>query len=168
MPLIECVDCGATVSDGALACPQCGLPIQKSTRRAPQRIADPPRISFTSLDIAKSILGRVVLAAGFLASGAAWEAPPVIVLSIVLGLSGVPLWLKARKAERLGGSSGTDVIQQQVGRALVEAEDRDMQQVADIEQNASRIVEIEERLDFVERLLARQRDEQHEKLGPGA
>ena len=49
----------------------------------------------------------------------------------------------------------------------IEAEDRDMQQLADIEQNAGRIVEIEERLDFMERLLARQRDEQQEKLEPG-
>ena len=155
------------MSDGALACPQCGLPIKRGQGRTPQRIPDVPRISLTSLDIAKSIIGRVGLAAGFFASGVAWEAPPVIILSIVLGVSGVPLWLKARKAERLGGTSDTDVIEQRVGRALVEAEDRDMQQIVDIEQNASRIVDVEERLDFMERLLAKHRDEQQEKLGPG-
>jgi hypothetical protein len=42
-----------------------------------------------------------------------------------------------------------------------------MHQVVDIEQNASRIVDIEERLDFMERLPARQREERQEKLGPG-
>ena len=167
MSLIECVDCGATVSDGALACPQCGFPVKKSKGRSPQRIADVPRVSLTSLDIAKSILGRVGLAVGFFASGVTWEAPPVIILSIVMGLSGVPLWLKARKAERLGGMSSTDAIEERVGRALVEAEDRDMQQIADIEQNANRLLDLEERLEFMERLLARQREERQEKIGPG-
>jgi hypothetical protein len=129
---------------------------------------DVPRVSLTSLDVAKSNLGRVLLAVGFFASGVTWEAPPVIILSLVLGLSGIPLWLKARKAERVGGGLGTHAIEEKMGHALVEAEDRDMQQVADIEQNANRIIDLEERLEFMERLLARQRDEEQGKIGPGA
>ena len=166
MPLIECAECGATVSVSAHACPHCGFPVKKSRGRAIQTTPDIPRVSLTSLDVAKSILGRVVLAAGFFASGVGFEAPPVVILSVVLGLSGIPLWLKARKAERLGDTAGTAVIEERMGRALLEGEDRDMQQVADIEQNAHRIIDLEERLEFLERLLARHRDEQ-EKIGPG-
>ena len=167
MSLIECADCGTTVSDSAPACPQCGFPVEKSRGRSNQGAPDVPRVSLTSLDVAKSILGRFVLAAGFFASGVGFEAPPVIILSVVLGLSGVPLWLKARKAERLGGTTDTHLIEERVGRALIEVEDRDMQQIADIEQNTNRILDLEERLEFMERLLARQRDDMQEKIGPG-
>ena len=167
MPLIECVDCGASVSDSAQACPQCGFPVKKSKARSPERVPDVPRVTLTSLDVAKSNLGRVLLAAGFFASGVSWEAPPVIILSIVLGLSGIPLWLKARRAERVGGVAETRVIEEKVRRALIDAEDRDMQQLAEIEQNANRIVDLEERLDFMERLLAQQQENNKGKLGPG-
>jgi hypothetical protein len=39
--------------------------------------------------------------------------------------------------------------------------------VADIEHNANRIVDLEERLDFMERLIARQREGDKGKLGAG-
>jgi hypothetical protein len=93
------------------------------------------------------------------ASGVGWEAPPVIIGSLLIVGSAVPLWLKARRAERLGAGPDTRAIQDQVERQLLAAEDREAQQYADIEQNTNRIAELEERLEFMERLLARRREE---------
>ena len=126
-----------------------------------------PKIALTPLDVTKSLVGRLVLGVGFLASGIAWEAPPVILGSIVLLASGIPLWLKARKAERQGGQAEARALDERFERQLIEGEDRDMQQIADIEQNANRIADLEERLEFLERLLARQRNEERGELGPG-
>lgn len=41
MPLIPCPDCGASISDRAAACPQCGCPGRSSSRpSAPARFSD--------------------------------------------------------------------------------------------------------------------------------
>jgi hypothetical protein len=94
------------------------------------------------------------------ASGVGWEAPPVIIGSLIIVGSAVPLWLKARKAERLGGSPDAKAIQDRVEKQLLAAEDREAQQYVDIEQNTNRIAELEERLEFMERLLAKRREEE--------
>lgn len=63
--------------------------------------------------------------------------------------------MKARRAERLGTGSDSKVLEERVERHLLEAEDRGAQQYVDIEQNTNRIVELEERLEFLERLLTK-------------
>ncbi|KPJ90813.1 MAG: hypothetical protein AMS18_09970 [Gemmatimonas sp. SG8_17] len=92
------------------------------------------------------------------ASGVGWDAPPVIIGSLIIVGSAVPLWFKARRAERLGGSPDTRAIQDRVERQLLAAEHREAQQYGDIEQNTNRIAELEERLEFMERLLAKHRE----------
>jgi hypothetical protein len=114
----------------------------------------------------------MLLSVGLLASGITWEAPPVILISLVIFGSSVPLWLKFRKAQRLGSRFDTKGLEDRVGQQFMEAEDRDAQQFADIEQNTNRIADLEERLEFMERLLARQRSEddggERRLLGPEA
>ena len=51
------------------------------------------------------------------------------------------------------------MLEERVGQQLMEAEERDAQQSADIEQNTNRTTDREERLEFMERLLARKRYE---------
>ncbi len=118
------------------------------------------KIALTTLDVTTSIVGRLLLGVAMFASGVGWEAPPVIIGSLIIVGSAVPLWLKARKAERLGGSPDAKAIQDRVEKQLLAAEDREAQQYVDIEQNTNRIAELEERLEFMERLLAKRREEE--------
>jgi len=166
MALIDCPECALEVSAQATFCPRCGFPIAKEARRHANRhghgawgLAQAP---LTSLDVTKSIVGRLVLAGLFFASGVGFEAPPTILLSLVLAGSSVPLYLKARRAERLGAGGAVDpaVIEETVERRLLEAEDRTFGQLAEVDRNAGRIADLEERLEFMERLLAKQRGEE--------
>jgi len=121
------------------------------------------KIALTTLDVTASIVGRVLIGAAMFASGVSWEAPPVIIGSLVIAGSALPLWLKARKAERLGGGVDARALQERVDRQLLDAEDRDSQQLADIEHNTNRIAELEERIEFMERLLTAHRDEEGDR-----
>lgn len=51
MALINCPECGHTVSDKAAACPRCGCPISPQAVAAPQQVAT-PQIVEMAFDIA--------------------------------------------------------------------------------------------------------------------
>lgn len=118
-----------------------------------------PTIPLTSLDVTKSLIGRLVFGGLLFASGIGFDAPPVILLALVAWGSGVPLYLKARKVVRLGTGQSAKAIDEDVARQLLEARNQGVQQLAEIDRNATQIAELEERLEFMERLLARQREE---------
>jgi len=107
------------------------------------------------LDAAKSIVARVILGGALLASGAAWEAPPVIICSMVVIGSTIPVWLKARKAERLRSSGEIEAIEPPTDRRLVEAEARGRDQVAELDVATHQVEDLQERLEFLERLVAK-------------
>ena len=107
------------------------------------------------LDAAKSIVARVILGGALLASGAAWEAPPVIICSMVVIGSTIPVWLKARKAERLRSSGEIEAIEPPTDRRLVEAEARSRDQVAELDVATHQVEDLQERLEFLERLVAK-------------
>lgn len=162
MALVDCPECGIEVSAEATWCPRCGYPIGKTLGSHGARDARHggwglAKVPLTGLDVTRSIIGRLLLAGGFFASGVGFEAPPTILLSLVLAGSAVPLYLKARRAERLGGGIPIDTkaIDERVETRLLEAEDRAYGQ---IDRNAGRIAELEERLEFMERLVAKQRE----------
>ena len=74
--LIECPECGREVSSGAQACPECAYPVVGRGSSGP-----PPVVQTrggTGLELTKQILGRAIFGGILLASGAAWEAPPVV------------------------------------------------------------------------------------------
>jgi len=158
MALIECPECGTVASTEATFCPQCGFPIKKLKERGSREHSGPPVIPFTMLDVTKSIVGRLVFGGLVLASGIGFDAPPVIMLALVAWGSAVPLYIKARRAHRLGPFAGHRQIEQAVVKQLTEARDETRRELAGIDANASRIAELEERLDFMERLLARYRE----------
>lgn len=90
MPLIQCLECGASVSNAASACPRCGFPIAGST----------------------PLQGSHVVAAGIGIAGAMlmiWSQSPasqvVGGLMMVIGLVGV---LDQRPAHRLGTRESDD------------------------------------------------------------
>jgi hypothetical protein len=160
MPLIDCPECGIEVSSQASSCPRCAFPMKKVGNRGARGALGLPKVPLTSLDVTKSIVGRLMFAGLLFASGIGFDAPPVIILSLAAGGSAVPLYLKARRVERLGGVAAPKRLEQQLERQLIEAKDQSFQQLAEIDRNANHIAELEERLEFMERLLARQREQE--------
>jgi hypothetical protein len=160
MALIDCPECGTAASTEATFCPQCGFPIKRlgghTLQPAPSNV---PLIPFTVLDVTRSIVGRVLFGGLLFASGIGFDAPPVVLLSLVAWGSAVPLYLRARKAHRLGPVGSPGKLDESVVRQLTEVRDETRRELAGIEDNAARIAELEERLEFMERLLARQRDQ---------
>jgi hypothetical protein len=155
MALIDCPECGAEASTEATSCPRCGFPIRKKGGRG---LSGHPLIPYTVLDATRSIVGRLLVGGGMFATGIGFDAPPAILLALVVWGSTLPLYLRARRAYRLGPMADPTKLEEQVTRQLTEARDEARAELAGIDVNASRITELEERIDFMERLLARERE----------
>lgn len=160
MALIDCPECGTATSTEATFCPQCGFPVKRLAAHAPQGAGSVPQIPYTVLDATRSIVARVLFGGLVFASGIGFDAPPVILLALVAWGSAVPLYLKARKVHRLGpfGRTGAQ-LEHAVVEQITAVRDETRRELAGIDENASRIAELEERLEFMERLLAQQRDQ---------
>ena len=76
MPLIECYDCSAAVSDSAESCPHCGFSVKRKQGGILRRLSREPRVTLSHLDVAKSTLGRV------LSGGLMFAAASDLVLAI--------------------------------------------------------------------------------------
>jgi hypothetical protein len=110
------------------------------------------------LEVAKQLVGRIIFGGILLASGMAGEANPVILSAMFVWATCVPIWIKARRADKLGAGGEVGRIEKQLERRIAELEDRQAQQFAELEdQQATHIGELEERLDFTERLLTKHR-----------
>jgi hypothetical protein len=160
MPFIDCPECGLEVSAQATFCPRCGFPVKKSASRLAGRASrGMAEVPLTSLDLTRSLIGRLVFGGLVLASGIGFDAPPVVLLAFVAWGSGIPLYLKARKAARLGIPPASGLPDPELATQLLEARSQAAEQVAATERNATQLQDLEERVEFMERLLARQREE---------
>jgi hypothetical protein len=157
MALIDCPECGTAASTEATFCPQCGFPIKRLGGQTPKRGSGVPQIPYTVLDATRSIVGRLFFGGLLFASGIGFDAPPVILLALVSWGSAVPLYLKARRAQRLPYGHNTR-IDDELLQQLTDVRDETRRELAGIDDNANRIAELEERLEFMERLLAQQRE----------
>lgn len=176
MALIDCPECGIEISHRAQFCPRCGAPNAHGRRRTREEHGSfkIPMVPLTGLDVVKSIVGRLALATAFFASGVGFDAPPVILGSLILAGSCAPLYLKARRAERRGlaglGPAAAD-LEDRVEQRLLETEDRIARELAEADRGTVRLADLEERLEFMERLLAREREERESQgraaLPPG-
>jgi hypothetical protein len=158
MALAECPECGTVASTQATFCPQCGYPISKAAAPEPAGARGMPFVPLSMLEVTRSIVGRLLLGAAMIWSGVEFDAPPVVVLALVAWASAVPLYLKARKAHQLGPLAGHRALEEAVRKQLDAARDETQRQLATVDHNAGRIAELEERVDFMERLLARERE----------
>lgn len=159
MPLVTCPECGTQVSTAAAACPRCGYPVDGMVPApVPAGGASPPFLSVSMLDVTRSIVGRVLVGAGMFATGIGFDAPPGVMLALVVWGSAVPLYLRARKAHRLGSLGAHREIHDAVQKQLTAARDETQRELGNVEVNSARIAELEERIDFMERLLARARE----------
>lgn len=112
-----------------------------------------------ALDTVKGVAARLTMGAFLILTAIPFEAAPAVIGGLVIAGSSFFLWRKAKKvaaAESEGGHSTA-----QVREFLLEAEDRQLRAIADFEEQAAqRLAEIEERIDFHERLLIKSRQKQ--------
>jgi hypothetical protein len=117
----------------------------------------------SSLDVTKQIVGRLLFGGALMAMGGAFNAPPVILSGVFVWGTNIPIWIRARRAERLGAGGEAARIESRLERRMEELHDRHVRQIADMEdQHARHLAEIDERLDFTERMLTKGR----EQIGP--
>ena len=110
-------------------------------------------------DTVKAVAGRLALGGMFFVAGVAWEAPPVIIGAFIVVASCIPLWRKAKRAATSEGQGAES--RAQIQEFLLDAEDRQLRAIADFEEQAAqRLADIEERIDFHERLLIKSRQQQ--------
>jgi hypothetical protein len=161
MALVACPECGTEVSSSAAACPHCAFPLRSPRDVAPlDHGARPPApvvSGAAALDVTRQITGRLALVAVLFPSGVIWEAPPVILASLAVLGSCIPIWRKAKRG--LVGGAETHV-QAQVDSRLAEVQEHLGRKLSDIEQRQiDRLADLEERIDFTERLLVKRREE---------
>ena len=152
MALIECPECGREVSDSAAVCPECAYPVAAGTLPVPPRAVSGStrRPSW----IAVSIIGRIAVGGIILFLTAAEQelgAGTVLVGLLVAG-SAIPTWFR-HKMERLRPGWADTALVDGLEDRMVELEHRHLDQMTDLE----------ERIEFAERLLTKQR----EQIGPG-
>lgn len=159
MALIDCPECGREVSSRAASCPECAYPVSAGTPAVPVRaVSQSVRVS--ALDVTKQIVGRVLFGGALMLSAAAYEAEAVAIAAVFVWGTSIPIWLKARRAEKLGAIGGGRALEEKVERRIGEMEERHYRQVAELEdQHTRQIADLEERVDFAERLLTKKREE---------
>lgn len=165
MALVDCPECGVGVSSSAAECPSCAFPIRAPLSSLPVAqpasapgLRTPTGATAVALDTVKGVAARLVMGAFLIISAIPFEAVPAILGGIVIAGSSFFLWRKAKNAATMdpegGGASA------QVQEFLLDAEDRQLRALADFEEQAGqRLTDLEERIDFHERLLIKSRQQ---------
>ena len=152
MALIECPECGREVSSSAAACPECAYPVGAGTPSVRTRaVSGSTRRPWWKTAV--SIVGRLALG-GFLAGigGGEEESAAAVIGGLIIGASAIPVFYRDR-VERLRAGWADPAPVGGLDDRMTEMEYRHREQMA----------ELEERVDFAERLLTKQREE----IGPG-
>jgi len=163
MTLIRCPECGREVSSSASTCPECAYPVVTGTPSVPHRAVKKSKgytWVTTSLSIAARLFGGVIIAAG---GGDEEGSVMAIIGGTIIAASAFPTWYRAKIAQIKTRSSGAELVDSVEDR-LLEFERRQQDQMDRVEQiHSGQIADLEERLDFAERLLTKQK----EQIGPG-
>ena len=154
MALIECPDCGREVSSSAAACPACAYPVASGTPSVSTDAMSPPDKRAFWKTVA-SIVARLGVGILLIGAGVEEDSAGSAFGGMIIGLSAFPTWyrytiqrLRAGRAER-------------AGRTLDEGFEDRMVEMARRQQE--HLADLEERIDFAERMLTKQR----EQIGPG-
>jgi len=170
--LIACPECDKEVWSRAATCPSCAYPLDsweetgetgrvQLWNRSGESAGAPvlTTSSETKLTALKKIATRVALGFPLFFSGVAYEAPPVIIISLLMGASCIPIWWKSRKEVKLAAVRGGVVSEDQLAGVVQELEERTHRQLEEIqERHLQQMTDLEERIDFAERLLTRRKD----------
>jgi len=159
MTLMLCPECQSRVSARAAACPQCGYPFTGDVRlpvRATEAGATRPG-SYVTTRFALTASVVLLVTGAFAMAGVEEEGFGILAGFITWG-SMIPIWWKNRRAARTRAESG--LIDHQMQQQLQEMEERFHRELSEIESNTRRVTDLEERLEFTERLLTKYRDNQ--------
>ncbi len=143
MALIECPECGREVSSSAAACPGCAYPLQSR----------PPNRDWWKTTI--SIVGRLTVGALMVAAGGDESEATIaaVIGGLIIGASAIPVFYRDTIERLKAGRTPVRVLDDRVEDRMAEMEHLHQEQIADLE----------ERIEFAERLLTKQR----EQIGPG-
>lgn len=148
MALIACPECGREVSSRAEACPACAYPVAAGTPSAPHAAVKVPRGRYW-LKPGLSIAARLLAGMLFFGLGADGEPVGGILGGLVIGGSALPTWYRAVMRKRLQAPQADPELTERLEDRVYELEHRHREELADLE----------ERLEFAERLLTKQRDQ---------
>ena len=163
MTLIRCPECGREVSSSAPACPECAYPVMTGTPSVPHRAVKPSR-DFTWIKTSLSITARLIAGVTIAVVGAEDEGSVAAIIGgSIIAASAFPTWYRAKIAQLKSRGGGAELVERLEDR-LIEFERRQQDQMDRLEQvHSGQIADLEERIDFAERLLTKQK----EQLGPG-
>ncbi len=156
MALIECPECGREVSSNAAACPSCAYPVATGMQARTSGVDAKSRWrerAKLAAQIGARLLGGMILI-GFGVDGNPQEAGTAAIIGgLIVAVSAIPTWYRAR----LGRSVRRDP--DGLRERLATMEERHRQQIAELARmQADRVADLEERIDFTERLLTKQRE----------
>ena len=163
MSLIRCPECGREVSSSASTCPECAYPVMTGTPSVPHRAVKPSK-DYTWLKTSISIAARIFVGV-FLATvgGEEEDSVTAIIGGSIIAASAFPTWYRAKIAQLKSRGSGAELVAMVEDRFL-EFERRQQDQMDRLEQlHAGQLADLEERLDFAERMLTKRK----EQIGPG-
>ena len=158
MALIECPECGWEVSDTATACPKCAYLLGAGTLPVARGVEESEIQRWWPT---ASIIGRIAVGMGlmFLARVEQEMGAPIGILGLLVAGSAIPTWIRYKiERARVGqiDTAPVDGLEDRIAdleHRHAELEQRQLEQITDLE----------ERIDFAERLLTKQR----EQIGPG-
>ncbi len=162
MALISCPECGREISNNAATCPVCGYHLQLVVPEHGRAMNTSDRSGWWKLGL--SIAGRIAIGVSVAVLGWEWDMSyPAVFGGITIAGSSIPAWYKTKIDRLRGVGGGADKIERLENR-LAELENRHQMDMADIDQvHREQIAELEERIEFTERLVASKR----EQIGSG-
>ena len=151
MALIECPECGWEVSDTAARCPKCAYSLGAGTPPIP-----PPAVKRGSkrewMMPALSVVAKLGVGSFLFGLGIAEDEYTGVMGGLIVGGSAIPTFIRSLKA-RLKPPRSDAALADGITDRILDMEHTHREQMADLE----------ERIEFTERLLAKQR----EQIGPG-
>ena len=145
MALIGCPECGREVSSNAATCPACAYPLVAPTPSVPPRAVSKSE-THQWWKTALPLVGRVLFGIVLIGVGIEEEdSVAAVVGGTAIAVSAIPAWYRS-KIDRLKAARRQQELLARLERA-----------------HAGQMAELEERVDFAERLLAKQRDQ----INPG-
>jgi hypothetical protein len=113
--------------------------------------------------VLRQIFDRLAIGVVLIASAVAWEAIPVLICGLLVGGSAIPLAFRAYRDRNK--PRDLDAV---LDHRLSQLEGRIADQLSDMEYRNAQLVEsVEERIDFAEQLLVKQRGQEPERPAIG-
>lgn len=157
MALIDCPECGRDVSSNAAACPECAYPLAGGVTAAVRpTTSEPPKDAWWKT--AFPIVLRLFIGAMLIGIGLDEGETTGVIGGLIIGGSAIPTWYRYKIDRLRAGRSGAE-LGARLDDRIREIEMRHREQMEQIERtHTGQIADLEERIDFAERLLTKQRD----------